>query len=182
MRRRILLAGLAAFPLAAAAAGTKSNSYVDRHFTIELPPGYIGPVEHISGTSVSRGFRKPLPSTPLSTVILVSVQEMGASFAKRVPDERARLTRETLEPIMEGIGSNRVGFREDPPTEVKIAGYPGLKTAWSGAAQGIAFEGIVYCVLAGSRAIAIQIQDPAGSGKERMAEAVRAVERMGIVP
>jgi hypothetical protein len=167
-------------PLAAVGADAKGTTYSDAAFSIDLPPGYVGPVEHVSGASVSRGFRKPYAGTPLNTVILVTVQEMGPSFAKRVPGERAQLTRDTLEPIVAGIENNRSDFRKTEARNVTIAGYTGLKLAWSGAAQGIPFEGVVYCVLAGTRAYAVQIQDPAGRGKERMAEAVRAVERMRI--
>ena len=180
MRRRFLLGAAAMLPLGAAGATAKPVGYADSYFAIDLPAAYIGPVEHVSGTSVSRGFRKSYPGTPLSTVILVTVQEMGPTFAKRVPAERMALTRETLEPIVAGIEVNRTGFRRSEPSSVTVAGYPGLKLAWSGTAQGIAFDGVVYCVLAGSRAYAVQIQDPAGRGKERMAEAVAAVERMRI--
>ncbi|MPZ44539.1 MAG: hypothetical protein GEV05_14280 [Betaproteobacteria bacterium] len=180
MKRRTLLVSAVTLSLGAAAADTRTITYNDTHFSIDLAAGYAGPVEHVSGTSVSRGFRKPYPGTPLSTVILVTVRELGPSFAKQAPGERARLTRETLEAIVAGIENNRVGFRSFEPRTVTIAGYSGLKLAWSGAAQGIAFDGVVYCVLVGSRAIAVQIQDPAGRGKERIAEAVRAVERMRI--
>jgi hypothetical protein len=161
---------------------SQATTYNDGYVSIELPDGYAGPVEHLSGTSVSHGFRKSLPGTRLSTVILVTVQDMGPGFARRIPAERARLTRETLEPILAGIETNRVEFRKSEPRNVTIGGHAGLKLAWSGMAQDIAFDGVVYCVLAGSRAIAVQIQDPAGRGNERMAEAVRAVERMRIAP
>src|SRR5690606_11539584 len=127
---------------------------------------FVGPVEHVSGTAVSRGFRKPYAGTPLATVIMITVQEMGPSFARRVPNERAKLTRETLEPIVAGIEANRSSFRRSEPRNVTISGFTGLRLAWSGSAQGFAFEGVVYCVLVGSRAVAVQIQDPAGRGKE----------------
>lgn len=179
LRRRLLIAA-AALPLAATAAESGGPIYNDSLFGIDLPAGYVGPVEHVAGAAVSRGFRKPYSGTPLNTVILITVQEMGPTFARRVPKERASLTRETLEPIVAGIESNRTGFRKSEPGRVRIAGYEGLKLAWSGSAQGIAFEGVVYCVLAGSRAYAVQIQDPAGKGEQRIEEAMRAVERMRI--
>ena len=179
MRRRALLVAIGALPFAAAAVDTRIP-HKDSDFSIDLPLGYIGAVEHVSGTWVSRGFRKPYTGSALKTVILITVQEMGPSFAKRVRNERAQLTRETLEPIVAGIEANRVGFRRLDPRHVTISGYAGLKLSWSGAAQGIAFDGVVYCVLAGSRAYAVQIQDPTGKGKERMDEAIRAVERMRI--
>jgi hypothetical protein len=181
MKRRVLLRGAVALPLGAMAAdANRGMSHDAAHFSIDLPQGFVGPVEHVSGAAVSRGFRKPYPGTPLNTVILVTVQEMGPSFGKRVLTERANLTRETIEPIVAGIEMNRSGFSRSEPRNVTIAGYQGLKLAWSGTAQGVAFDGVVYCVLAGSRAYAVQIQDPAGRGKERMAEAVAAVERMRI--
>jgi hypothetical protein len=180
MKRRSLLVAGAALPLVALTAGASTATYDHAHFSIDLPPGYIGPSEHVSGAAVSYGFRKPYPGTPLSSVILVTVQEMGSSFARRVPGERARLTRETLDPIVGGIERNRSAFHRSEPAAVTIASYPGLKLAWSGVAQGIAFDGIVYCVLAGSRAIAVQIQDPAGRDKRRLTEAIRAEERMRI--
>jgi hypothetical protein len=180
MKRRTLLMAGAALPLVALAAGASTTTYDHAHFSIDLPPGYVGPLEHVSGAAVSYGFRKPYPGTPLSSVILVTVQEMGPSFAKRVPAERARLTRETLDPIVAGIERNRTAFHRSEPADVTIASVAGLKLAWSGVAQGIGFDGIVYCVLAGSRAIAVQIQEPAGRDKGRLAEAIRAVERMRI--
>jgi hypothetical protein len=180
MNRRTLLAAWAALPCAAAALELRMTTHDDEHFSIDLPPGYVGPVEHVSGAAVSRGFRKPYPGTNLNTVILVTVQEMGPSFARRVATERARLTRETLEPIVGSIETNRSGFRKAEPRNVTVSGYTGLKLAWSGTAQNVAFDGIVYCVLAGSRAIAAQIQDPSGRGRQRMEEAVRAVEGMRI--
>ena len=180
MKRRTLLAAGAALSLVVVAAGASTTSYDHAHFGIDLPPGYIGPSEHVAGAAVSYGFRKPYPGTPLNSVILVTVQEMGPSFARRLPAERARFTRETLDPILAGIERNRDGFRRSQPREVTIAGHAGLKLAWSGVAQDIAFDGVVYCVLAGSRALAIQIQDPAGRDKGRLAEAIQAVERMRI--
>ncbi|MGH8666195.1 MAG: hypothetical protein ACREUX_18190 [Burkholderiales bacterium] len=180
MKRRTLLVAGAVLPLVAVAADASTTTHDHTHFSIDLPQGYIGPSEHVAGASVSHGFRKPYPGTALNSVILVTVQEMGPSFARRVPTERARLTRETLDPIVAGLEGNRVGFHRSEPANVAIAGYAGLKIAWIGVAQGIAFDGVVYCVLAGSRAIAIQIQDPIGRDKARLAEAMRAVERMRI--
>jgi hypothetical protein len=178
--RRLLLRALVAMPCAARLRAASAASFDAAHFSIDLPDGYIGPAEHIAGAAVSRGFRKPYPGTALNTVILITVQEMGATFGRQVGSERMRLTRETLDPIVAGIEDNRAGFRKSAPRDVVLAGYPGLQVRWSGAAQGVAFEGIVYCVLVGSRAYAIQLQDPAGRGKERLAEAMRAVERMRI--
>lgn len=145
---------------------------------IDLPPDYIGPIEHAAGTSVSRGFRKPLPQSPLNTVIMITVQSNGPSFAKRLAKERAAMTRETVEPIIQGIGKNRTGFHRGDPKPVTISNVPALKVGWSGSAQGASFDGLVYCALVGQRAFAIQIQDPAGLGNARLAEAVQAVERM----
>jgi hypothetical protein len=88
------------------------------------------------------------------------------------------MSRETLAPIVDNIGKNRIDFRRGEPKPVTISGVPGLKVGWSGSAQGASFDGLVYCALVGQRAFAIQIQDPAGLGNARLAEAVRAVERM----
>jgi hypothetical protein len=161
----------------AAAAG---RSYDDADFGIDLPEGYLDPVEHVDGPSVSRGFRKPFAGTPLSTVILVTVHNHGPSFAKRVQSERGVVTRETLDTILTTIAQNRGGFRKGEPRNVTLAGYNGLAVAWNGSAQGYTFDGVVYCVLVGPRAYAVQIQSPAGRGSERLGEAVRAVERMRI--
>ena len=181
MKRRAWLIAASLLPLGARLARAAGSIYEDTRYSIDLPPGYIGPVEHVSGPAVSRGFRKPYPHSPLNTVILITVREMGPSFAKRVPAERDELTRETLAPVVASLEMNRTGFRKDEPRPVTISGLRGLKVAWSGSAQGIAFDGVVYCVLAGSRAFAVQVQDPSGRGPERMAEATRAVERMRIV-
>ena len=180
MKRRAWLLAAAVLPFGARLARAASRTYEDLHFSIDLPPGYVGPVEHVSGTAMSRGFRKPYPQSPLNTVILLTVQAMGPSFARRVPAERDKLTRETLEPIVARIENNRSAFRKTAPRAVTISGFNGLKLGWSGTAQGITFDGIVYCVLAGSRAFAVQVQDPSGRGPERMVEATRAVERMRI--
>ncbi|MCC6535158.1 MAG: hypothetical protein IT531_21625 [Burkholderiales bacterium] len=163
-------------------AQASPRSYTDSAlaFSIELPEGYLGPIEHAGGPSVSRGFRKPYPGTALNTVILVSVQSMGPSFAQRLAAERAALTRETLRPVIAGIERNRGGFRAGEARNVTISGYAGLKQRWQGSAQGVAFEGVVYCVLAATRAYAVQIQDPSGRGRARLDEAIRAVERMRI--
>lgn len=181
MRRAFLrsacVLGLAPGMVLAAAA---PRTYSDTTFRLELPEGYLEPVEHVDGTAVSRGFRKPYPGTPLSTVILVSVHDFGPSFAKRVPGERAQLTRENLDNAVASIEKNRSGFRKTEPRPITISGYSGLKLEWRGSAQGYAFDGVVYCVLAGSRVYAVQIQDPAGRGGDRLAEAMRAVERMRI--
>lgn len=147
-------------------------------FSIELPAGYIGPVEHATGASVSRGFRKPFPQSNLNTVIMISVQQMGPSFAQRLATERAAMTRETLEPVLENIAKNRGSFRRGEVRGVQIGGLAGLKVDWSGTAQGAGFDGVVYCVLAGERAYAVQVQDPAGLGNARMLEAIQTVERM----
>ena len=162
-----------------AADGARSVS--DGNYKLELPPGYIGPVEHVEGTSTSRGFRKPYAGTALNTVILITVHEFGSSFERRLVRERVSLTRESLNEILAGIEKNRGDFRRSILRTVTIAGHSGMKATWSGSAQGIPFEGTVYCVLAGPRAYAVQIQDPTGRGGARMAEAVRAVEAMQIL-
>jgi hypothetical protein len=175
--RSACLIGCAPILVHAAAA---PRTFSDINFRLELPEGYLDPIEHTQGASVSRGFRKPYAGTPLNTVILITVHDYGPSFAKRVPGERAQLTRETLDDIVAGIEKHRAEFRKSDPRRVTIAGYSGLKLDWSGSAQGIAFTGVVYCVLAGSRAYAVQIQDPSGKGDARLTEAVRAVERMRV--
>lgn len=180
-RRTFLVAAALLAGHRAAAFAAQTPSYADANFRIDLPDGYLGPAEHAEGASVTRGFRKPYAGTPLNTVILITVHDFGASFAKRVTAERGPLTRETLDDVVAGIERNRTGFRRYEPLPAKISGIAGLKMVWSGGAQGIPFDGIVYCVLSGSRAYAIQIQDPAGRGQGRLAEAVRAVERMRIM-
>jgi len=180
-RRQLLQLALMMVWVSGAVRGAaQPRTYADANFRLELPDGYLDPIEHAEGMSVSRGFRKPYAGTPLSTVILVTVHDYGAAFAKRVAGERAAVTRETLGDIVAGVEKNRKGFRRGEPRPVTIAGYSGLKVEWSGNAQDIAFDGVIYCVLAGSRAYAVQIQDPAGRGAGRMAEAVRTVERMRI--
>lgn len=178
-RRRLLVAtvGFLSTTLLGAEA-QRSRTYRAEGFVIDLPPGYIGPVEHAVGTSASFGFRKPLPQSQLNTVIMITVQNNGASFARRLAKERDVMSRETLEPVVDNIGKNRIDFRRGEPKPVTISGVPGLKVGWSGSAQGASFDGLVYCALVGQRAFAIQIQDPAGLGNARLAEAVRAVERM----
>ena len=165
---------------ALALAAESGRPYKDAHFQIVLPDGYLGPTEHVDGSSISRGFRKPYAGTSLNTVILITVHDFGPSFEKRPAKERDAKTRETLEDIIDGIERNRSGFRKAETRAATIAGRSGLKATWVGVVQGIAFEGTVYCVIAGSRVFAVQIQDPSGRGGDRMAEAVRAVERMRI--
>jgi len=180
MRRRAFLFTTVGFlpTLAVAGEAMRGRTYRDQGFVIDLPPGYIGPVEHTAGSSVTRGFRKPLPQSELNTVIMITVQNGGPTFAKRLARERNAMTRETLDPIIESIARNRSGFHRGEPRSVMLSGVPGLKVGWSGSAHGASFDGIVYCVLVGPRAFAIQVQDPAGLGNARLAEAVQAVERM----
>lgn len=178
LAQAVLLALLGVVAASAAYAADAARTYRDTNLSLVLPQGYLGPTEHVEGPSVSKGFRKPYAGTSLSTVILFTVHEFGPSFEKRSAREREAITRETLDDIVAGIAKNRSGFRKGELRQVVIAGHRGMKVAWSGSVQGIAFEGHVYCVLSGSRAYAVQIQDPAGRGGDRMAEAMRAVERM----
>jgi hypothetical protein len=181
MNRRRFLCSLGMMPAVLRAADVPApRRYSDLGFSIELPAGYIGPLEHVAGSSISRGFRKPLPQSDLNTVIMITVQHVGRSFARRLNSERPALTRATLDPVVDGIARNRSGFSKGAPSSVRISGFPGLKLAWRGSAQGIAFEGVVYCVLHGERAYAVQIQDPAGRGSARMLEAMQAVENMKL--
>ena len=53
LRRRLLIAA-AALPLAATAAESGGPIYNDSLFGIDLPAGYVGPVEHVAGAAVSR--------------------------------------------------------------------------------------------------------------------------------
>jgi len=180
-RRRRFLAVVGLLPLVARAAEVPPRrAYAADGFSIELPEGYIGPVEHAAGTSFSRGFRKPFPQSNLNTVIMISVQHMGPSFAQRLAAERAAMTRERLDPVIDNIAKNRIEFRKGEVRSVQISGLAALKAEWTGSAQGASFDGAVYCVLAGERAYAVQVQDPAGLGNARMAEATRAVERMKL--
>ena len=165
-----------------ALAADAERMYGDTNFRIVLPEGYLGPSEHVDGASVSKGFRKPYAGTTLNTVLLVTVHEFGPSFEKRPAKERTAAMRETLDDIVAGIEKNRRGFRKGEVRPVTISGRSGLKVSWTGTAQGVAFEGLVYCVLAGSRAYAVQIQDPSGRGGNRIAEATRAVESMRLGP
>ncbi len=183
MQRRPFLCRVLACALAAGGvrAADASRVHTDSDFAIDLPGGYLDPVAHVDGASVSRGFRKPYAGAPVSTVILVTVHNYGPTFAKRVAAEPAAATRETLDDIVASIAKNRSRFRAAAPRSVTISGYNGLAVSWRGTAQGVDFEGVVFCVLAGPRAYAVQIQDRAGRGGERMAEAVRAVERMRIL-
>ena len=178
--RALLLVISCAMAHTLAIGGETRRAYADAHFEVMLPEGYLGPAEHVDGASVSKGFRKPYAGTALNTVILITVHEFGPSFAKRPPQERDAITRETLDDIVGSIATNRSGFRKSEPRAVTIAGRKGLKVTWSGSVQGIAFDGFVYCVLAGSRAYAVQVQDPSGRGADRLAEAERAIERMRI--
>lgn len=180
-RRRFLFCAVGFVPgFLHAADATGSRHYADLGFTIRLPEGYVGPIEHAAGTSATRAFRKPLPQSRLNTVIMITVQDNGPTFAKRVQTSREALTRDTLERIVDNIARNRANFHRGEAGPVTIAGVPGLKVGWRGRAKGVSFDGIVYCVLIGRRAYAIQIQDPAGLGNALMAAAVRAVEGMHI--
>jgi len=157
-------------------------TFEDAGIRIEIPEGYVGPVASDRGTSRSRGFRKPHPGSDLNTAILITVNDFGPSFAKQAATEGEALAREYLADFIGEIARNRTGFRAGKVQRVMISGVPAFRIGWSGAAQGIDFEGIVYCLVSGSRVIQVQVQDAAKHAKVRIPEASRAVERLRLVP
>ena len=70
MKRRAVLIGSPALALPVLAAGQTGTRHEDGHLSIDLPPGYVGPVEHKSGPAVSRGFRKPYPGATAGAALL----------------------------------------------------------------------------------------------------------------
>lgn len=125
-------------------------------FSIRLPRGFMTVPAEKQGPNRMFGFARLHGDLQTSTVIQVSIIELGeAPPTEPSTKERQQL----LSTLLKGVKARRTEWAQSEPTEVELGGFRFAAVDWSGKSDGREMEGMLYVTVAGSKIVALSAQD-----------------------
>jgi hypothetical protein len=149
---------------------------------LEIPAGFEGPVTQNGVGGKVFGFTKQSLAPDIRALLQVTIVD---------PDNSAiptSLTEEQLSQgaeryaldFVKGIERRRTEFKKGNVVRLVLGGIPAAKVSWRGNSQGIATNGVVYCVIVKGRVVLFHTQDAGVATTSNMLEAIKAIDAVKI--
>jgi hypothetical protein len=147
--------------------------------SVEVPPGFIGPMEQRRGDDlVMYAFTKRHPVRGTATLMQISVfrPPPGDPSATAGEGDGMRMAEKCVREFVEGVERRRTDFSRGDVESVAIDGRAVARISWRGRLQGEPMRGVMYCHIRGPLGISFHAQDFEFSPPGDIAAVVRAFE------
>jgi hypothetical protein len=172
--------GLATFSLAlllASGGSAEAAVYQDELLTLEVPPGFEGPVREAPGPGASAvAYVKRYSASDRGTLLQITKYDFGTALQGMPEDRRGETADFYLKQFLDGIARRRTSFMSAEPTRVSLGRIAASRAEWTGIAQGQPMSGVMYCVVVGTVVVSFHTQDFRDAPAENRALVVRSFE------
>lgn len=149
--------------------------------SVEIPPGFTGPVEQRRGTEiVLYGFSKRHPGRETATLMQITVYRPPGGLPSMPKDQEARASEKYLLDFLAGVERRRTHFSRGPVESITVDRTAVARVKWSGRGDGHPMTGVMYCYVHGPRVVSFHTQDFDFAAPDDMAAAVRAFEAVSF--
>ena len=174
MKKLILVLLLSLAPYATCFAGQFSAEGI----TLDVPKGFEGPLSQSMERAVVYGFTKPSSTPQFHTLLQFSAYDLGKTIPKLPKEEMLAGSDKYLLEFIKGVERRRTGFTQSKIVHISLGSVPASKISWNGSLEGLRANGVMYCVIVGSKVISLHTQDAGNEITPNMLEAMRCIESL----
>lgn len=136
-----------------------ATTYQSNGIRISIPEGFEGPISGTEQGASVVAFVKKYPGDTRGTLLQITTYDFGQALAGMPEDARQDATDKYLAQFLGGVGHARQSFRIINQGHILIDGIKASRAEWSGQAKGQSMSGVMYCVIVGTRVVALHTQD-----------------------
>lgn len=148
--------------------------------SLEVPRGFSGPISQTMDTAMVYGFTKPSSAAGTKTLLQLSAYEMGKPVPKLSKEEMWVGSDKYLLDFLKGVERRRILFSQGEIVHISLGGIPASKISWSGILDGLEANGVMYCVIVGSKIISLHTQDIGDEITPSMSQVIKAIESLTV--
>ena len=82
--------------------------------------------------------------------------------------------------FLKGVERRRILFSQGKIVHISLGGIPASKISWSGIFDGLETNGVMYCVIVGSKIISLHTQDIGDEITPNMSQVIKAIESLTV--
>jgi len=146
--------------------------------TLQIPEGFEGPVSQSKEKLALYGFIKPSSTPQIRTLLQLSSYDLGKTIPKLSKEEMWAGSDKYLLEFLKGVERRRTGFSQSKIVHISLGGIHASKISWSGSLEGLKANGVMYCVIVGSKVISLHTQDAGNEITPNMLEAIKSIESL----
>jgi hypothetical protein len=150
--------------------------------TLDIPAGFEGPVTQNNMDGRAFGYSKQSLAPGIRTLLQITIVDPGnnANPATLTKEELSQGAEKYVLDFLQSVERSRTEFKKGNVAHLVLGGIPAAKISWQGNAQGIATNGIMYCVIVGGNVVLLHTQDAGNKATGNMREAIGAFEKFKI--
>jgi hypothetical protein len=157
-----------------------SENFSAEGISLEIPRGFDGPLSQDLNGAAVYAFTKSSTAPEVRTMFQISIYDTGKALPKLSNEKMWAGTDKSVLAMLKGVERRRTNFNQGKITHMHLGGIPASKISWSGDYEGVPANGVMYCVMVGSKLVSLHTQETSGKSTPNMSEAIRAIESLSI--
>lgn len=149
--------------------------------TLSLPNQLVGPLQTIpDANSQALTFYVPRAIGTPTTVLQLTRYDFGTPVPLLNEGDMVAAASVYLLQFLRAAERTRTSYSQTVPEKVLLGGHVGVRSHWVGTLHGARFNGVVYCVLVGSRALFFHASGPGETPDNELLLVIQAVENLSV--
>lgn len=150
--------------------------------TLDIPVGFEGPVTQNGPDTRAFAFTKQSLAPSVRTLLQISIFDApsGSIPPTLTKDELSKGSEKYVLDMLKGVERRRTEFKQSTVTHLLLGGTHASKVEWKGRLDGVATNGVMYCVIARGKVVWFHTQDSTNEVTSNMKEAIKAIEGLQI--
>ena len=147
--------------------------------TLVVPDQFASPARAAPGSNAETiAFSVPRGAGVATNVLQLTRIDFDEPIRAITEDERLKATSQYLLQMLQGIERHRTSYTQSVPERTLLGGQVGARSTWKGELRDVSVNGVMYCILIGSRAIFFHAFGPGDTPDDELLLAVKAIESL----
>ncbi|MEK6245479.1 MAG: hypothetical protein AABM33_13375 [Pseudomonadota bacterium] len=163
------------------AASAAAGEFRFDQVTLSVPEGFVGPTRAAPDAASETFAFSVLRGAGVPTNVL---QLTRYDFGTAPPDTNeatlAQIASRLLLQMLQGVERRRSSYSQIAPEQARLGGVLGVRASWKGVLQGVSTNGVMYCIILGSRALFFHASGPGDTPDDELKLAIRSVEALRV--
>lgn len=157
--------------------------YQDGPIHLAVPAGFGGPEVQTPSPGIKFvNFLRTIPGTERGTLLQVSTLDLDVAGLSLSDPGEAQMTESLLTEFLSGVERRRDRFELVSRDRIELSGLPAARAEWRGTVRGRDMQGVIYCVIVGSRVVTLHTQTFSDAPADHLVSAVQAIESVVFQP
>ena len=141
-----------------------------------VPKGFNGAVSTTYQGGEVEAYVKKIEGSERGTLLQITAYDFGSKLEGLPTNKRSEAASYYLSQFLSGIEKKRTSFHAYPIIETTLDNLPATRVEWKGVSSGFNMNGVMYCVVVGTKVILFHMQGFDDSPLEDRTAALTAIE------